>query len=203
MTEAQKRSLTLLERITPHATTKRNRRSSELLCSVAVKPPYDKRPEEWEEGWCEGWAFCVHPSMAAALDIQLVPRVMRGKRTLEWTQGSGFDFHEGYTIHDVKEAYLRMGEALQHINISIRIIKATPAEPASPAEAAKPATLTKPAQPARPAMPREPGSVTYQVYKPNAERTALLPYGTPQTVTHDAFVRILITGLLGECGRHE
>lgn len=100
MNPDQQRALTLLEQITPEMITSRNDRVTEFLCSPAQKPSHTLRPEQWVEGWCVGWVFAVPPTMATALDIQLTPRITDGHKRLEWTQGSAFDFHTGYTIYD-------------------------------------------------------------------------------------------------------
>ena len=48
--------------------------------------------------------------------------------SLIWTQGSGFAFREGYTIHDAPEALnLPWGDALRVLNTSIQITQASPA----------------------------------------------------------------------------
>lgn len=166
--------------LTRRTVDKKQFRSDEAFIASphARKPLATLSPENWPEGWCKGWAFTIQPTLATALDIQLTPRVTDKQSSLEWSQGSRFDFREGYTLHDAPEAWtLPWGEALPHIANSLQITSAIPAEPANTGS------------------PRNTGQVTFQLYRPNAERTALERRGNPYTVSQDDFVRILIVGL--------
>lgn len=97
--------------------------------------------------------------------------------SLIWTQGSGFAFREGYTIHDAPEALnLPWGDALRVLNTSIQITQASPAVPATGDKA------------------RDPGHVTFRIYKPNEDRTRMEAV-EERSVTQDEFVRMLICGI--------
>lgn len=172
-------TLVLLDSLTPLRIKKRQLRGFDLLAAPGLRPNQSQWPQRWPH-WCAGWAFAIHPAMATALDIQLKPRVVEKKSTLEWTQGSAFDFREGYTIHDAPEAWnLPWGEALKHIGYSLKIVDAIPASPAN-------ATRDE---------ARFSGEVTFQIYRPNADCTVLQTHGEPRTVSQDDFVRLLIVGL--------
>lgn len=209
MNAEQQRALDLLEKLISAKPEKRVLRSLELLGSPIVSPPHNQRPEEWG-GWCDGWALCIQPTLATALDILLTPKVWKEsvldeheqqipklladglpklekgwpvyrtiqRQTLRWTQGSTFDFKQGYTIHDVPEARsMSWGQALHYLKYTVQIAKASPAVPA-----------TKD-------TPRDPGAVIFRVYSPNQERTKV-ELVDERTTTQDGFVRFLITGEL-------
>ena len=158
MNAEQQRALDLLEKLISAKPEKRVLRSLELLGSPIVSPPHNQRPEEWG-GWCDGWALCVQPTLATALDILLTPKVWKEsvldeheqqipklladglpklekgrpvyrtiqRQTLRWTQGSTFDFKQGYTIHDVPEARsMSWGQALHYLKYTVQIAKASP-----------------------------------------------------------------------------
>ncbi|WP_428558596.1 MAG: hypothetical protein ACP59X_12155 [Solidesulfovibrio sp. DCME] len=48
-----------------------------------------------------------------------------------WTQGSRFEFREGYMVYDTPKAYLPWDQALRHINTAFQITKSSPAIPAT------------------------------------------------------------------------
>lgn len=102
------RTLALLDSLTPLWLEKRQQRSLDLLGAPGLRPDKADRPDAWPV-WCEGWAFAIQPTLAAALDIQLTTRIINKESTLEWTQGTAFDFREGYTIHDAPEAWTTPG----------------------------------------------------------------------------------------------
>lgn len=173
MNDPQKRALALLVKITSATTNTRALRTSDLLCSTAHRPPFDQRPGEWDEGWCEGWAFPVHPSLAAALDIQLTPRKAQGKAVLEWTQGSAFDFRAGYAVYNAPRACdMPWAEQAPPISVALQIIKASCAVPESKDS------------------PRNPGSVTFE------QRRIEDGWMKAETfsMSQDDFVRLLISG---------
>ena len=69
--------------------------------------------------------MAVSESYKDALDIKLTPRRFGGKTEMLWTQGRGYDFHVGDTIHDCEAAYGNWGEALALINLSVQVISAS------------------------------------------------------------------------------
>jgi hypothetical protein len=76
-------------------------------------------------GFASGWRMAVSESYKDALDIKLTPRRFGGKTEMLWTQGRGYDFHVGDTIHDCEAAYGNWGEALALINLSVQVISAS------------------------------------------------------------------------------
>lgn len=174
----RQQALALLEQLTTSMTQRRRQRETSLLSlPLGVSPPSSAQPDAWKS-WCAGWAFAVQPSHAAALDIMLTPRKEGGRTVLVWTQGSAFDFKVGHVLHDTSKAYsMCWGEALRHIQYSIQITDAAPASPAAPRQA------------------RDPGRVTYTLYSPNRDYTALLKVGM-YTTTQDAFLYFLISGIV-------
>lgn len=117
----------------------------------------------------------------------------------EWSQGSWFDFREGYTFHDAPEAYtLPWSEALSYIKCSLRIIDAISATPAIQPKPERKATATLPYRAGTEEVLRFRGEVTFGTYRPNAAGTNLESFGEPRTVSQDEFMRILIAGLPNE-----
>ncbi len=84
-------------RILKDATTPKDkqRRGTELITCLEPKEGYGPLPEDF----CQGWAFKLGPSFADALDIIFQQRKRNKKSYSVWTQGSRFDFKQGYTIH--------------------------------------------------------------------------------------------------------
>lgn len=76
-------------------------------------------------GYASGWRMAVSESYKDTLDIKLTPRRFGGKTEMLWTQGRGYDFHVGDTIHDCEAAYGNWGEALALINLSVQVISAS------------------------------------------------------------------------------
>lgn len=60
---------------------------------------------DFRDGYTKGWAFCLPASFRDALDIKLTTRVLKGKKTLVWTQGKDFAFRRGDIIYDGRPAY--------------------------------------------------------------------------------------------------
>lgn len=228
--DSRKEALQILSELTPLRIEKQQNRTRRFITSPKADQPPSVLPQDWPEGWCVGWAFAVHPSLAEAMDIRIVTRSKTdkvldadGRRIqkrsadgnlvfkengrpdyeaikttwLEWSQGAAFDFHERTIVHDAPEAWsLPWGEALQHINYSLQIIDAIPASPAVAPVAEQKATSLKPYRPAKEGVLRYRGEVTFQIYRPNTDCTAIERHGEPRTVSQDEFVRILITGNL-------
>ena len=66
--------------------------------------------------------MAVPESFKDALDIKLTPRRCGGTTEMLWTQGRGYDFHVGDTLHDRPESYGNWGEALAVINLSVQLL---------------------------------------------------------------------------------
>jgi hypothetical protein len=123
----------------------------------------------------QGWFMHVPKRFNAALDIRETERVERGVKRVVWTQGAMFSFKQGDLIYDTADGYLVWSAALQHIKICLSVTSA--------------AEVTAPQQGA----PRIPGSVGFDVFVPNQDRTAVVRAATGN-LTQDGFVRLLISG---------
>jgi uncharacterized cupin superfamily protein len=121
------------------------------------------------------WFMWVPPCFNAALDILETIRILDGRQTLTWTQGSNFSFAAGDVIYNDLRAYNEWSEAMRHIRYCIRI---TTANPVTPGE-----RLNK----------RNSGSVTFELLTPNNAATGI-ECQSRHTVTQDELVRLLITG---------
>lgn len=178
----QERTLGLLKKLTPATVSKRALRSVSLLSTAEENIDYKLFPDEWRD-WCAGWAFAVRPEFADALDIKLTERIVKRKKNLVWTQGYSFDFHAGYTIYDINPYPQEIWQDfLQRVSYAVTVVDARPAEPAR-----APSKLG-------PGISRDSGSVTFDVYAPNDEKTQAIKVAT-HIVTQDEFVQILIKGL--------
>ena len=104
------------------------------------------------------------------INIEMTERKEKGKAVCTWTQGALFSFDTGDIVFDTPEGYQQWSKALRKINLALQI-----------KEAAK-------------ATPQQVGSVTFQVLRPNIDRSALVRGSTHTTTQHD-FIKILIEGL--------
>jgi len=155
------RTLELLKRLTKKDAG-RQIRLRELL-----KQPDVKYPKEW--------SFCVPPCFNEALDIQQTERVIDGKKTLCWTQGTFFSFKQGDTLYDTPKAYEVWSDALKHINTGLSVKAATNAGASEDGKS------------------RFTGSVTFTILKPDKQRTKLVKQ-KERTISQDDFVEFLIIG---------
>jgi len=140
----------------------REKRLTELL----------RDPESDQGG---GWFMYVPRCFNDALDIRQRPRVIDGRTTTVWTQGSTLAFKPGDLIYDTERAYGEWSEALRHVGVAVQVKSATDAVASQPG------------------VDRAPGSVTFDVLLPSADRSMLVSSGC-LTLTQDGFVRMLITG---------
>ncbi len=129
----------------------------------------------------EGWHMCVPKCFNDSLDIRKTERVIKGNKTLQWTQGSTFSFETGDIFYDTPKAYEPWPEAMKHIKICIQVREASQAIPGEKKEKDKPGTS------------RNPGLVKFDILVPNENRTKLVKDGEEE-LTQDEFVRFLITG---------
>lgn len=132
-----------------------------------------------KDTYAEGWFMCVGKCFDAPLDIRLVERIVDGKKSRIWTQGSTFSFHEGDTLYDTRDAYQEWAKAMKSISLCVQVTQAIPA--GIDAGGSK----------------RYPGSVTIEIFKPNEGRTKLVSYGH-YTMSQDSFVHFLISGPSGD-----
>lgn len=155
------KALDLLQRLTKGAQARQKRLTNFL------RPP--------ESEYAEGWFMCVPKCFNDSLDIRLTERLVNGRRTLVWTQGSEFTFSEGDTFYDTPDAYNEWSEALKSISLCVQVKQAIPAGYAAEGDI------------------RSPGSVTIDILKPD-KRHSKLAWHDCFTLSQDDFVRFLITG---------
>lgn len=158
------KALELLKKNTANNTPRQNR-SLDLL----------KQPEKDSEGWFMNVPSCFN----GALDIRQTERVVKGKKSLDWTQGAFFSFKSGDTIYDTPEAYKVWSEALKQIKVCLTVKNATSAGNNESDNI------------------RYPGSVTFAILKPDKQRTKLIEQ-EQRTLSQDEFVKFLITGNMAE-----
>lgn len=153
--------------------------------------------------------MAVSESYRDALDIKLTPRRFGGKTEVLWTQGRGYDFHVGDTIHDCEAAYGNWGEALALINLSVQVISASSGGYVV-AETIQTNVneLDISVQQGKGSVKRQivdgltikrlrldRGLVRFRVYRPDAARTRLVEAETIEC-SQDDFVAFLQTGIV-------
>jgi len=141
---------------------KRQLRSLDLL-----KPP-------WEE-FSDGWFLCVPSCFNEALDIRQTERILEGKKSICWTQGTFFSFKVGDTLYDTPKAYEQWSKALEYINICVSVKMATDVSLGEDGKI------------------RDAGSVTFAILKPDRKRSKLIEH-EQRTMSQDEFVKYLISG---------
>jgi len=163
----------------------------------------------FNNGFASGWRMAVSESYKDALDIKLTPRRFGGKKEMLWTQGRGYDFHIGDTIHDCEEAYTNWAGALLHMNLSVQVVSASSGgyviaetietklkELEISVQQGKGAAKTQMSDGLTIRRFRlDHGVVQFRVYRPNAERTKLAEAEIIEC-TQDDFVAFLQTGIV-------
>lgn len=97
MSDNQKHALRLFELLLSSERKEgRRQRGTTLLCRPE---PLEEYRRMTDEEFCRGWVFRLGPHFADALDITLDRRMRAKKPYHVWTQGTGFHFRQGYTIH--------------------------------------------------------------------------------------------------------
>ncbi len=129
----------------------------------------------------EGWHMYVPKCFNDSLDIRKTERVIKGNKTLHWTQGSTFSFETGDVLYDTPKAYEPWPEAMKHINRCIQVREASQTIPGEKKGKDKPR------------ISRNPGFVKFDVLLPDQSRTKLVKDGEEE-LTQDEFVHFLITG---------
>ncbi len=160
-------------------------------------------------GFASGWRMAVPESYKVALDIKLTPRRFDGKTEMLWTQGRGYDFHAGDTLHDCPEAYGNWGEALAHMMLSVQVMSAssggyviaetietTSKELEVSIQQGKSSPKTQMADGLTIKRLRlDHGVVRFRVYRPNVDRSKLEEAEIIEC-TQDDFVAFLQTGVV-------
>lgn len=109
-------------------------RPLQLLFELIAQPRsirLEKFLADFDNGFASKWAFSIPEHFKESLDIRLTNKVTNKNNELIWTQGSRFDFREGYVIYDTPMSCSVCSEALQHVNVAFQIIKSSPAIPAT------------------------------------------------------------------------
>lgn len=161
------------------------------------------------DGFALGWKMAVPEAFKEALDIKLTPRIFEKKKEMLWTQGRLYDFHEGDTIYDTRQAYKEWGEALKHLKLCVQVqfasssgyvayetieVRNSELEIISQKGKAKPkeeiidGLIVKKQR-------LEHGLIRFKVYRPNKEKTAVEECETIEC-TQDDFVAFLQTGIV-------
>jgi len=163
----------------------------------------------FNRGYASGWRMAVSESYKDALDIKLTPRRFGGKTEMLWTQGRGYDFHVGDTIHDCEEAYGNWGEALAVIQLSVQVISASSggyvvAETIQTSAKDLEISVQQGKGSAKPQvvdgltikrLRLDHGVVRFRVYRPDPARTELVEAETIEC-SQDDFVAFLQTGVV-------
>ena len=163
----------------------------------------------FENGFALGWKMAVPEAFKEALDIKLTPRIFSGKTEMLWTQGRLYDFHEGDTIHNTKDAYSGWGEALKHLKLSVQVQFASSSGYVSYETIEVRNSELKIVHQKGKSSPKEEiidglmvkkqridhGLVRFKVYRPNTERSELIECETLEC-TQDDFVAFLQTGMV-------
>lgn len=126
-----------------------------------------------------GWFMCVPSCFNNSLDIRRTERSEGGRKALVWTQGSAFSFAEGDVIYDTLDDERPWSDALKKLSLCVQVRRALSAQP--PSEQA----------------PRFPGSITFDVLKPDKSGTEIVKL-CQHIMSQDDFVRFLIAGPSGE-----
>lgn len=103
---------------------------------------------------------------------------------MRWTQGQLYNFQEGNTLYDTKEAYKgTWKEALKHITFGVQIKFASPCH----------YVVINDSNPKKQYLDQ--GIVLFRIYRPNREKTALEERELIEC-TQDNFVVFLKTGII-------
>lgn len=146
--------------------TKRAERSPDLIANFV-------------DGFAEGWHMALKECFKMELDIKLTGI------NKTWTQGPYYCFSEGQIFYDAKEGYSRWLDALNKVNLACQIV------------AAKPNTYLKTSNDITEKFEHWviEGYVQFVLYKPDEERSKLLPY-VGYHLSQNNFVNFLKTGQL-------
>jgi hypothetical protein len=119
---------------------------------------------DFQSGFTDGWACCLPVSFRSALDIRQTLRRELGREILVWTQGGNFDFSEGDTLFDSRDAYEKpWAEALQTMRFALQVKNVSE------------------------------NIVAFDILEPNDVRSALVVHEHGRATMLE-FIRLLITG---------
>lgn len=137
------------------------------------------------DGFADGWHMALKECYRMELDIKLTERKKNKISYNEWTQGPYYCFSEGQLIYDSKEAYTNWQHALKRVNIACQIVAAKPNMPIKYENEQTGKTEFKVLE----------GYVRFILFKPDDERTKLVPY-VGYNLSQNCFVHFLKTGEL-------
>jgi hypothetical protein len=152
-------------------------------------------------GYADGWFMAVKECFKEQLDIRYTEKVKaeeaadgtKKKRIVsEWTQGVCYCFAREHMLYDTPKAYLPWAEALQHMNLACKITSASPNELTRIEGEEEPEEKPKKSKKPKGYLLQR-GHVNFKLFKPNAERSALVEIGDFQ-LTQSQFVEFLMTG---------
>ncbi len=92
----QKHALNLLQTLVFSAENTNSMRSEKLLCRLE---PLIEYANITQEDFCKDWTYNLGTCFSDTLDCKLQQRTRNKEKYWLWTQGSNFDFKQGYTIH--------------------------------------------------------------------------------------------------------
>lgn len=136
------------------------------------------------DGYAEGWKMAVNETFKDELDIKLTKRVIDQKNVEVLTQGPYFNFKEGHILYDTPKAYTTWNEALKHIKLACRIIRAKPRALSTNSQISSKRTI-------------DDGVVAFLTYKPDENRTILQEISEHE-MTQVEFVNFLKTGFIDD-----
>lgn len=151
---------------------KRPKRSTDLIATFV-------------EGFADGWHMALKDSFKMELDIEFTERKKHTNTYYEWTQGPYYCFSEGQLIYDTREAYSCWQDALKYVNLACQIVAAKPNIPIKIDNEATGKSEVRVLE----------GYVKFLLFKPDEERTKLIPY-IGHHVSQNDFVTFLKTGKL-------
>lgn len=163
----------------------------------------------FEDGFALGWKMAVPEAFKEALDIKLTPRMFAKEKEMLWTQGRLYNFHEGDTIHDIKDAYKEWGGALKRLKLSVQVQFASPSGYINYETVEVKNNELKIFHQKGKSKPKEEtvdglvvkrqridhGIVRFKIYRPNKEKTAVEECEILEC-TQDDFVAFLQTGVV-------
>lgn len=136
-------------------------------------------------GFASGWYMALRESFKMELDIKLTERKKQKISYLEWTQGPYYCFSEGQLIYDIPDAYSCWEDALKKVNIACQVIDS---KANTPLKVDKEAT-------GKFEFKVLAGYVKFLLFKPDENRTKLIPY-IGYRLSQNDFVNFLKTGVL-------
>lgn len=137
------------------------------------------------DGFADGWHMALKESFKMELDIKFTERRKDKISHYEWVQGPYYCFSEGQLIYDDRNAYTNWQNALKTVNLACQIVSAQKNIPIK----------IDNEETGKPEFRVLEGSVKFLLFKPENERTRLVPY-VGYNLSQNEFVNFLKTGKL-------